>query len=149
MPAATYSTTIPAPPEAVFAVITDEEHAQRWRPAVVDIRLVSGSGLGARYAQGIRGPAGRRLAADFEVTGYEPPRSYAFRGTAGPVRPVGEFLIEPTTEGSRVTFSISADLGPVKGLLLGRSVQRTMEAETRSIDRIGALIAGPETASTS
>jgi uncharacterized protein YndB with AHSA1/START domain len=144
MPAATHSTTIPAPPEAVFAFITDEEHASSWRPAVLDIKLASGSGKGARWSQGIRGPGGRRLPADFEVTAYEPPRRYAFRGVAGPVRPDGEFVIEPSADGSRVTFSISAELGAIKGLLLGRSVQRTMEAETRAIDRIAGLIDAPE-----
>jgi uncharacterized protein YndB with AHSA1/START domain len=146
MPAASHSTTIAAPPERVFAFIADQEHARAWRPAVLDIKLVSGSGLGARYAQGIRGPAGRRLAADFEVTTYEPPARYGFRGLAGPVRPDGLFVIEPTPDGSRLTLSISAELGGLTGLLLGRSVQRTMEAETRAIEGIGPLLARPASA---
>ena len=143
MPAASYSTIVPSPPEAVFAFIADGENARSWRPGVLDIKLVAGSGVGAAYAQGVRGPGGRRIAADYEVTAYEPPRRLAFRATAGPVRPEGEYRVEAAPEGSRVTFSQTAELGGIKGLLMGRSVQKTMDEEVRSLDRIaGAMTAG-------
>src|SRR6185436_14296336 len=125
MPSATYSTIVPSPPEAVFAFIANGENARSWRPGVLDIKLVSGSGLGAAYAQGVRGPGGRRIAADYEVTAFEPPHRLAFRATAGPVRPEGEYRVEAAPGGSRVTFSLSAELGGIKGLLMGRSVQTT------------------------
>ena len=143
MPAATYSTIVPSPPDAVFAFIANGENARSWRPGVLDIKLVSGSGAGAAYAQGVRGPGGRRIAADYEVTAYEPPHRLAFRATAGPVRPEGEYRVEAAPEGSRVTFTLSAELGGIKGLLMGRSVQKTMDEEVHTLDRIaGAMAAG-------
>ena len=143
MPAATYSTIVPSPPEAVFAFIANGENARSWRPGVLDIKLVSGSGVGAAYAQGVRGPGGRRIAADYEVTAFEPPHRLAFRATAGPVRPEGEYRLEAAPEGTRVTFSLSAELGGIKGLLMGRSVQKTMDEEVHTLDRIaGAMAAG-------
>ena len=143
MPAATYSTIVPSTPDAVFAFIANGENARSWRPGVLDIKLVSGSGVGAAYAQGVRGPGGRRIAADYEVTAFEPPHRLAFRATAGPVRPEGEYRVEVAPEGSRVTFSLSADLGGIKGLLMGRSVHKTMDEEVHTLDRIaGAMAAG-------
>ena len=141
MPAASFSTIVASPPDAVFAFIADGENARSWRPGVLDIKLVSGSGVGAAYAQGVRGPGGRRIAADYEVTAYEPPKRLAFRATAGPVRPEGEYRVEAAPEGSRVTFSLSAELGGIKGLLMGRSVQKTMDEEVRSLDRIAGAMA--------
>jgi uncharacterized protein YndB with AHSA1/START domain len=143
MPAANYSTIVPSPPDAVFAFIANGENARSWRPGVLDIKLVSGNGVGAAYAQGVRGPGGRRIAADYEVTAFEPPHRLAFRATAGPVRPEGEYRVEAAPEGSRVTFTLSAQLGGIKGLLMGRSVQKTMDEEVRSLDRLAeAMKAG-------
>ncbi|HEY4188961.1 MAG TPA: SRPBCC family protein [Candidatus Limnocylindrales bacterium] len=136
MPSASHSTVVPAPPEAVFAFIADGENARSWRPGVLDIKLVSGSGVGAAYAQGVRGPGGRRIAADYEITTFEPGRRLAFRATAGPVRPEGTYTLEAVPGGTRIDFALSAELGGLKGLLMGRSVQSTMNSEVASIDRI-------------
>ena len=39
---------------------------------ILDIAHVSGSGVGAAYKQGVKGPGGRRIDADYRVTTYEP-----------------------------------------------------------------------------
>ena len=140
MPSSSHSTIVPAPPEAVFAFIADGENAKAWRPGVLDIKHVSGSGVGATYAQGVRGPGGRRIAADYEITEYEPGRRLAFRATAGPVRPVGAYTLTPTPGGTKLDFELTAALGGIKGMLMGRSVQSTMDAETAAIDRIAAAM---------
>ncbi len=66
MPSASYQVTIQRPIDEVFAYVADCEHCPAWRPGVLDIRRVSGTGLGERYAQGVRGPMGRRIAADYD-----------------------------------------------------------------------------------
>ena len=141
MPAATHSTTIPATPDAVFAFGADGETAPRWRSGVLDITRVSGTGAGTVYKQGTEGPGGRRVDADDEVTTYEPPRRLAFRVIAGPVRPVGEHVFEAVPEGTRLTFSLSAELGGLKRLLMGSMVQSTMNAEVLAIERIAEAMA--------
>ena len=89
MPAAERTITINQPPSAVFPVVADGSKATLWRPGVLDVAQVSGSGpgAGATYRQGVRGPGGRRIDADYEVTAFEPDRRLAFRAIAGPVRP--------------------------------------------------------------
>jgi uncharacterized protein YndB with AHSA1/START domain len=58
MPAAKHAVTIRRPIADVFAFIADGEQCPRWRSGVLDIKRVSGEGVGARYAQGVRGPGG-------------------------------------------------------------------------------------------
>lgn len=142
MPSATNSVTIRRRPDEVFAFVADGTTAPRWRPGVVDVALVSGTGLGARYRQGVKGPGGRRIAADYEVTAFEPGRRLGFRGTAGPVRPTGEYLFESVADGTRITFSLSAELGFIQRLAMGGSVQRSMDAEVASLGRLKAVLEG-------
>ena len=36
----------------------------------------------------------------YEITEHDPPRKVSFRGTAGPLRPVGTYTVDPTGESS-------------------------------------------------
>ena len=93
MPAAQRTITIDRPVAEVFSFVADGRNGSQWRTGVLDVALQSGEGLGAIYRQGVRGPGGRRIAADYEVTSYEPDRLLAFRAIAGPVRPKGSYHI--------------------------------------------------------
>ena len=64
MPSASNSITIERPAADVFAYVADGMNGPKWRPGILDIDLASGSGLGAIYRQGVKGPGGRRIAAD-------------------------------------------------------------------------------------
>ena len=140
MPSATRTITIRRSPEDVFAFVADGTTATQWRPGVTDIKLASGSGLGARYEQGVKGPGGRRVAADYEITAWAPPRELAFAAVAGPVRPTGAYRLEAIPEGTRLTFSLDATVGGLKGLLMGRAVQGSMDAEMASLDTLKSVL---------
>jgi uncharacterized protein YndB with AHSA1/START domain len=86
MPSAQHTVTINRPVDAVFAYVTDGMNGSKWRPGVLDTEHVSGTGAGAVYRQGVKGPGGRRVAADYEVTALEPRRRMAFKAIAGPMR---------------------------------------------------------------
>jgi hypothetical protein len=90
--------------------------------------------------QVIKGPAGISVPADVEVTGFEPMARYAFRGVAGPVRPVGEFLFSRDGEGTHVSFSLSVELRGIKRMLMSRAVQRAMDGEVQAIDQAKAVL---------
>ena len=136
MPSATNTTTIARPVDQVFAFVADGENATRWRPGVLDVRHVSGTGVGATYQQGVKGPGGRRVDADYVITAYEPNRRIAFEATAGPVRPKGEYRFEDLGGSTRVTMSLEAQLSGLKALLMGGAVQKTMDSEVRTIESI-------------
>lgn len=136
MPSAHNEIVINRPAEAVFGFVADGTTAPRWRSAVLDVAHVSGAGIGARYRQGVKGPGGRRIAADYEVTSYEPNRVLAFAATAGPVRPTGIYVFEEVPEGTRVTFTLGVTLGGWRRLLLSGPVQATMDAEVANLTNL-------------
>ena len=107
---------------------------------VLDIAHVSGSGVGATYKQGVKGPGGRRIDADYRVTTYEPNSRLAFEAIAGPVRPEGEYLLEEVDGGTRLTFALDAELGGIKKLLMGGAVQKTMDSEVAATERLKSLL---------
>lgn len=142
MPAAERTIRIARPVEDVFDFVSDGLNGPRWRSGVLDVALQSGSGAGAVYRQGVRGPGGRRIAADYAVTAFEPARLLAFRAIAGPVRPEGSYTFAADGEGTLLTFSLHVDLSGWKRLLMGGAVQSTMDAEMAALDRLQAVLEG-------
>lgn len=142
MSSARYEVTINRPVDAVFAFVADGEKCPQWRPGVIDIKRTSGEGVGARYAQGVRGPMGRRIAADYEVTVSEPGKRLEFQTLTGPARPHGRYDFEPIEGGTRLTFSLDASLGGLSRLLLGSMVQKTMDSEVRTLDNLKRVLEG-------
>jgi uncharacterized protein YndB with AHSA1/START domain len=140
MSSAQNSVLINRPVAEVFAFVTNKENDPQWRRGVVSIEKESGDGVGARYKQRIKGPMGREIPADFEVTGLEPNRRYAFRATAGPVRPEGSFEFAEQGGLTRVTFMLNADLSGPKKLLMGPLVAKSMRGEVGALDRLKALL---------
>jgi uncharacterized protein YndB with AHSA1/START domain len=142
MPEASHSVTIARSVDVVFAYVADGDNAQRWRTGVLDIKRESGEGVGARYAQGVKGPMNRRIAADFEITVVEPDRRLEFQTVAGPVRPHGRYDFEPIDGGTRVSFALDARLSGLRALVMGSAVQRTMDAEVRALDNLKRVLEG-------
>src|SRR5262245_36532391 len=114
MPAASRTIIIQRAPADVFAFLADGTTAPTWRSGVLDVALRSGQGVGAIYTQGVKGPGGRRIDADYEVTDFQPGKRIGFKAIAGPVRPTGSFELAPAGDGTAVAFSLDAELGGLK-----------------------------------
>ena len=142
MPEAQSTVEIRRSPAEVFAFLSEGENDRRWRSGVLDIRRKSGQGRGAIYEQGVKGPFGRRVPADYEITSYEPDRRIAFRAIAGPVRPEGSYELTPAEGGTRVTFALRAE---PRGLakLMSPMVAKTMRSEVAQLDRLRAVLEDP------
>jgi uncharacterized protein YndB with AHSA1/START domain len=146
MPHATYSVTINRPVADVFAYVADGEKCTEWRPGVVDIARATGAmdgGVGTRYLQGVKGPMGRRVRADYEITVYEPNDRLEFQTVAGPARPHGRYDFAQSADGgTRLTFTLDAELSGVRKLLMAGAVQKTMDAEVRTLDNLKRQLEG-------
>ena len=140
MPRASNTVTIARPVEAVFAFVADGETGPRWRGDGIEVQRLSGEGVGTRYAQRVPGPMGRSVAADYEITVFEPDRRIEFQTIAGPVRPHGRFDFESVEGGARVTFSIDASVTGLRGLLMGGMVQRSMDSGVASLEKLKRLL---------
>jgi uncharacterized protein YndB with AHSA1/START domain len=142
MPEASGTIEIRRPVDEVFEFLSEGENDRRWRDGVLDIRRKSGHGRGAIYEQGVKGPFGRRVPADYEITSYEPDRRIGFRAIAGPVRPEGSYELTPADGGTRVTFTLRAE---PRGLakLMSPMVAKTMRSEVAQLDRLRAVLEQP------
>jgi uncharacterized protein YndB with AHSA1/START domain len=142
MPHAERTIVVNRPAEEVFAFFADPANDRLWRPHVKEISAQGPASPGSRVHQVVEGPGGRGIAADIEVTAYEPPSRYAFQVVAGPARPRGEFRFAPSGTGTAVSFSLAAELGGWKKLLMSRPVQASMDGEMAGLDRAKALLEG-------
>jgi uncharacterized membrane protein len=136
MPSAERTVSIRRPVDQVFRFLADGRTATQWRSGVIDVSKASGDGVGAVYRQQVRGPGGRAIDADYEITAFEPDRLIGFRTIAGPVRPTGSFAFEAMGDATILTFKLDAELGGWKKLVMGRPVQSTMNAEMAALDRL-------------
>ena len=141
MPHAENTVTIDRPIEDVFAYLADGTNNPHWRSGVVSIERASGDdGLGTTYRQVLTGPGGRKIAGDYEVTGYERPHRLRFKVTAGPARPTGEVTLATTGAGrTRVTFTL--DLQPTGVMrLMSAMIGKTMRAEVEQLTKLKAVL---------
>ena len=140
MPHAERTIVIGRPVGEVFAFFADGENDPRWRSAVKVMRREGPLAVGVRYTQRIAGPGGREVPADIEVTALDPDERVAFRGVAGPVRPLGSYAFSAVEGGTAVTFTLDAGLTGIKKLFLGGPVQKSMEGEMANLDRAKTLL---------
>jgi carbon monoxide dehydrogenase subunit G len=141
MPSAENSIVIERSRPEVFAFVAEHENDKAWRPGVLDLERASGEGRGAVYRQGVKGPFGRRIPADFEVTAYEKDSHIAFRTLGGPVQPEGSYRFEDADGGTRVTFALNADLrGPQK--LMAPMVRRSMSSQVAALENLKSVLEG-------
>ena len=97
-------------PEDVFSYLTNPSHLADWQEGVVTARLEGDGPLGqdSRVTQTRRIGRGERTMTS-ELTEYDPPRRFAFRGIDGPVRAVGRGTVEPLGDGARSRVTIELD----------------------------------------
>jgi uncharacterized membrane protein len=125
--------TIEAPPEVVYAFVTDWERFPEW---MTHVRDVSSSGphgeVGERTHWKVDGPAGTTVAWDAETTGLVPGEFVSWRSVEGSaVQQAGSIRFAPATGGTRVHAQLSyvppgGALGHAVATLLGRDPRQQM-----------------------
>jgi uncharacterized membrane protein len=140
MPHAERTIVIARPQGEVFAFFADGENDPRWRSGVTSIRRDGPLKVGARYTQRVKGPGGRDIPADIEVTALDPGTLVRFHGVAGLVRPEGSYAFRSVEGGTAVTFALTAELTGVKKVLMAKSVQKAMDGEVASLDKAKAIL---------
>ena len=141
MPSAQHSVDVRRPLYEVFAFVAEkEENDPRWRPSVLEISRLQGDGtVGTTYHQVLKGPGGRRLPADFEITEYEPGKRLSFRAIAGPLRPNGSFDFAEAGGVTHVTFTLEAELARTEKLMTP-IVSKVMKNEVQSLERLKQVL---------
>ena len=109
MTAITQSIEIARRPEDVFAYLDDYSRHTEWQTNLVSAKADGPIGVGTKITE-VRRMGKREQPVPIEITEHDPPRGFAFRGTDGPIRPVGKGTIEPIGDGSSSRFTLELDL---------------------------------------
>jgi uncharacterized membrane protein len=98
-------------PEDVFAYLDDLARHGEWQEDIVSVRVETDgpTRVGSRATETRRVPGGNQDIT-YEITEHNPPRSFAFRGLNGPIRPQGRGRIEPVGDGSSSRLTIELEL---------------------------------------
>lgn len=111
------SAYIARPVEEVFAYVTDLRSVPLWDRGVRSMEVESGGPLrlGARVHD-VRSMMGRTMHVVTEITAYDAPRAFAWRGEVPfPVR--GGYRFTPEGSGTRIEFYGESELRGLLGLL--------------------------------
>ena len=105
-----HSVEISRSPEDVFAYLTDLSRFTEWQEQVVSARPLDDGPMKVGSKASLTRRMGKREQTfTTELTEWNPPGSYAFRGIDGPVRPIGKGTLEPVGDGQRTRFTFSID----------------------------------------
>ena len=135
----TSSIEIDRPPEAVFAYIDQLERHGEWQGAIISSKLETEgpTGVGTRATDTRKVPGGTQNVT-YEVTEHDPPRKTSFKGTNGPVRPLGSVTVEPVGEGrSRVTVELDLKghglVGPLVAMLARSQARKQLPQDQQRL----------------
>lgn len=104
-------------PDAVFRFVADPSNDRLWRGHLTSSRGRV-TGVGDRVTQ-VFAAAGQSKTIELEVSEYQPPERLSYR-VKGPFRARLSFQFRPEAGGTRVSMSLSADVGGVASLAEGR-----------------------------
>lgn len=115
-----HSVEISRSPEVVSSALVDVARFHEWQESLVSARVLGEGPLGrGSRVSNLRRLGPITLSMDNEITDYDPPRSYAFRGLDGPVRVTGRGTLEPVGDGDRTRFTLELEFeGHGSGKLL-------------------------------
>ena len=134
--------TINRPVSEVYDFLLDGTKNLLWRPGVLDIERVPGkpSGVGAVFKQGVKGPGGRRLEADYEIIEAMPNETIKFQVIAGPARPTGTYQFNSAGNSTTVKFTLHFDHKGLMGMLMNGMINRTMQSEVATLSNLKSVI---------
>jgi carbon monoxide dehydrogenase subunit G len=105
---------IAAPPERVWAVMSEIERWAEWTPSVTRVERLDPGPLAVGHRARIRQP--RLLPAVWRVTAIEPGRGFTWVTRSAGLRATGGHRVEPAGSGSRAELTLRFE-GPLAGLV--------------------------------
>ena len=148
MPRVESSVVVEAPPERVWAFVSDVGRCPEWVTFADEMRHVDEGdpGEGFRYVEyGGLGPI--RSESEWAIVEFDPPRRQVHVGDMGIMKPELTITVEPEGEGTRWTQTVAFEalprLRPVGWLLerlvirrgMARGLERTMEVGRALVER--------------
>jgi carbon monoxide dehydrogenase subunit G len=126
---------VAAPPEVVWAVLSDVEGWPRWTESMSSVELVTPGPLRVGSVAKVKQP--KLPVATFVVDGYDEGRSFSWTASGAGVSSTGDHRVEPTATGSRVTVVLhqSGALSGFVGLAYAKLIRRYVRMEAEGLKR--------------
>jgi uncharacterized protein YndB with AHSA1/START domain len=124
---------IAAPPDRVWKVMTDVEQWPEWTESVQDVKRLDQRPFGIGSRARIKQP--KFLPAVWEVTEFDPGRSFTWVTRSPGMVASGRHRVEPTANGSRATLSVAYGgfLGGLVAKMLGSITDRYLMFEAAGL----------------
>ena len=136
-----HSIVIDRPAGEVFAYLDQLDRHGEWQDSLLSAKVETEgpTRVGTRVVERRKVPGGAR-DIPYEITGHEPPRTASFRGTAGPVRPVGTVTVDPVGKSSsRMTLELDLEghgIGKLFALLARRQAAKEVPASHEKLKQL-------------
>ena len=118
--------TIGAPPDEVFAYVSDLEKLSEWQAGVVSAQRTSEGPMAVgATALVTREIMGNRVAAPLTITEYDPPRRLAIGSEVSGVKAHGTLDLEPSGDGQATDLTFAMEIrgsgftGFMEGMIAG------------------------------
>ena len=147
-----HSIEVNRPAEEVFAYLDQLDRHSEWQGTLVSATVETGgpTRVGTRVVERRNVPGGAR-DIPYEITEHEPPRKASFRGTAGPVRPVGTVTVDPVGDSSaRVDLELDLEghgIGKLFAIFARRQAAKQVPEDQEKLKQV--LESGAATAASS
>ena len=133
--------------EQVFDYMTDPANLAQWQTTKTSVEQITpGSpGLGTRFKERTKPPAGKEFEQLVEYTEFERPRRFTAHIVEGPHPVDGTWSLKPSGDCTEVTFVASGEmrggirlLGPLAGRLTARQFADYHKKLRRNLETDGA-----------
>ncbi|GGL54944.1 SRPBCC family protein [Sporolactobacillus putidus] len=106
---AQFTVSINRPVNEVYDFILNGENNKFWRPSVIEVKKETDESVavGTKFIQSMKGPFGKKISGDYEITGCETNNNIAFKVVSGPARPSGNYDFNDEGTSTKVTFTLS------------------------------------------
>jgi uncharacterized membrane protein len=136
--------------EEVFAYLDQLERHSEWQRSLVSAKVETEgpTRVGTRAVERRKVPGGARNIP-YQITEHEPAYKFSFRGTAGPVRPVGTVIVDPVGESSsRMTVELDLEghgIGKLFAILARRQAAKEVPKDNQKFKEVleSGASAGP------
>jgi carbon monoxide dehydrogenase subunit G len=122
------STDIAKPPEAVFPYLFEEGKVPQWTTGLHKYERLDGGALGkgSKFRENLE-VSGQKIDAVLELTAYDPPRGAETRTEIRGIDVISTYDLQPSGGGTRLTQTIEATGGGLKGRVLIPMIQPYLE----------------------
>jgi len=137
------STDIAKPPEDVFPYLFEPDLVPQWTTGLNGYERLDDGPLrtGARFREQLD-VSGQQIDTELEITAYDPPRSAESRAEIRGIDVISTYTLEPSGSGTRLTQTVEAKGGGLKGRVLIPVIQPHLERKLEAdLAALKALLA--------